>query len=571
MDIDKGITTANNTIADNISTLIDLQEKKPSMKTCPNCDFVISKKKMECNKCHHNLANEKSRSALYESVPSKHPEEPPIVKIGEIIGVNPNARETVKEAMIDLSIQAKLGEKRFWVRYGFDGVPYRISNSLRNEIVQCSVCKKLFDTRKDDMRNHFESEHGSLEPSYSKYFGDILLVPGAGHIEKNFLMAIFSLCRPIFMETIAVKLGFRSKKAVEFIINVGDHHLGWQIASIAYEAFAKELIFVYCVESRKLGIEPTPNGLTEWRDKVVNPNYHLIFDITFNLLLGMKCYRSGIRKNNSEFALAGRQKVAPLMYINEHRIYHDLLHNDMRIRVQAPKEIKEYIERNESFSRSGDETRGEGGDYITENENKHLKSHLPPGVPTLQSWRQAARNHQVLTDNRANVYERLRSTDPTLTQSSVFKFEEEVRMLRCMIRKSNWLQYPYERVPLQSLDGKPLHMNLVDFYLTALENYDEYIKDPTTDNLRPVFRTQDDANAFYDINTWRKESIRKASETLISQLQSEEKQDMFKKLLQSTVQAKKERQVAVFIEVRNALRQELSSRVIDELEVEKDE
>ena len=144
-------------------------------------------------------------------------------------------------------------------------------------------------------------------------------------------------------------------------------------------------------------------------------------------------------------------------------------------------------------------------------------------------------------------------------------------MLRCMIRKSNWLHYPYERVPLQSLDGKPLHMNLVDFYLTALENYDEYIKDPTTDNLRPVFRTQDDANAFYDINTWRKESIRKASETLISQLQSEEKQDMFKKLLQSTVQAKKERQVAVFIEVRNALRQELSSRVIDELEVEKDE
>ena len=55
----------------------------------------------------------------------------------------------------------------------------------------------------------------------------------------------------------------------------------------------------------------------------------------------------------------------------------------MKTRVQAPREVADYISRNESSSRSGDTLRGEGGDYVTENEHRHLKSHLPPGVPTL--------------------------------------------------------------------------------------------------------------------------------------------------------------------------------------------
>ena len=67
------------------------------------------------------------------------------------------------------------------------------------------------------------------------------------------------------------------------------------------------------------------------------------------------------------------------MFIGNHVIYGDLLINDMKIRVEAPPEVQKYIEDNEAFSRSGDPNRGEGGDYITENENRHLKSHLSPG------------------------------------------------------------------------------------------------------------------------------------------------------------------------------------------------
>ena len=63
-----------------------------------------------------------------------------------------------------------------------------------------------------------------------------------------------------------------------------------------------------------------------------------------------------------------------------------LIVNDMRIRGEALNAIKEYIKRNESFDRSNDHKRAEGGDYITETKNKHLEGHLSPGVPTIQNW-----------------------------------------------------------------------------------------------------------------------------------------------------------------------------------------
>ena len=71
----------------------------------------------------------------------------------------------------------------------------------------------------------------------------------------------------------------------------------------------------------------------------------------------------------------------------------------MKIRAEAPPEIQQYIAQNESFSVSGDPFHGEGGDYITETKNKHLKSNLSPGVPTLQNWVAASRSHKLLRNN----------------------------------------------------------------------------------------------------------------------------------------------------------------------------
>ena len=145
-------------------------------------------------------------------------------------------------------------------------------------------------------------------------------------------------------------------------------------------------MYIYVKDCLERNIEPDPNHFTVWRDtEVKNNNYHLYYEIAFNILLGMKCFRSGIQQNNSLFALAGWQKVTPIMFKNNHVIYCDLIINDMRIQIEAPEKIETFISRNESYSRSGHPSKGEGGDYVTENENRHLKNHPSLGVPSLKN------------------------------------------------------------------------------------------------------------------------------------------------------------------------------------------
>ena len=78
------------------------------------------------------------------------------------------------------------------------------------------------------MESHLLQFHnGDGNVSLKPYFGDILLVPGPGHMEKTFLLTIFKFTKDIFMFKLAGKLVFRSLKAKDFIINCGDHHLLW--------------------------------------------------------------------------------------------------------------------------------------------------------------------------------------------------------------------------------------------------------------------------------------------------------------------------------------------------------
>ena len=73
-------------------------------------------------------------------------------------------------------------------------------------------------------------------------------------------------------------------------------------------------------------------SLTEyvlWRSKVINPNYNLYYDLTFSMFLAIKCFRSGVRKNNSKFILASRQVASSLCYVGKHRIYQSLIIRDL--------------------------------------------------------------------------------------------------------------------------------------------------------------------------------------------------------------------------------------------------
>ena len=58
-------------------------------------------------------------------------------------------------------------------------------------------------------KDHAKEKHSDCaKVQFDYYYGNILLTPGAGHMEKNLLLALFWTCSPIFIKNVADKLGY---------------------------------------------------------------------------------------------------------------------------------------------------------------------------------------------------------------------------------------------------------------------------------------------------------------------------------------------------------------------------
>ena len=157
--------------------------------------------------------------------------------------MNPNGIESVKEVLVNIMTQCDIGNSRQWVGVDCDGVPYAIADKLINQCLVCEIHNEQMGC--NAIETHFEEQHPGYAIQYDKLFHSILLVPGTGHTEINLMRALFQICRPVFMELLADKLGFCSKRAVEYIVTCRNHHLSWQIVLIVLYSFALELIKIY--------------------------------------------------------------------------------------------------------------------------------------------------------------------------------------------------------------------------------------------------------------------------------------------------------------------------------------
>lgn len=556
------VTLRPHGLEDHITVLTSLDDTDKN-RVCSRCSRIYPKS-LECPYCQNKPRV--NRNDIYGGIPSGHPPEKTLVQMGEIIGVNPSSRASLKLVLSEISNQAKIGTDRKWIRLGCDGVPYRIVDDIIKKVVVCQECKQEIDLSKISFTKHVEIYHKDTQNvQYKLSFPHILLVPGAGHIEKNLLIRVFRLCNRIFMDYLAGCLGFRSKRAREFAIGCSNHHVAWQMLTISLEAFAHELVYQYLLDRKRNGdtnSKPTANDMMNWRNNSVhNPNYNLLFDIVFNVLLGLKCYRNGIRLNNSKYALAGRQKVAPLMYCGKHMIYQHLLSADMKIRIEAPDEVKQYIETNESFARSGDNTTGEGGDYVTEAENRTLKQNLPPGVPTVLNWTMASRCDKHLKKIRGCVFQNSHLKDPGLDKTTVFEFDNEIQMFRSKIRLSGLLDEPRIFKPLKSIEGNPLHQDLVNFYFTACDNYAAF-KNGEMNTQVPIFVTPEDENNHNNVKNWTIKEIDASILRLIEKFNDTDRANMLKCLFETDLtnkRAKKEEHVSFYVDVKAELEAEAVS------------
>ena len=144
-------------------------------------------------------------------------------------------------------------DERTWVRIGFDRVPYWIAKELIGKVNFCNGCEEIIDTKQESLESHLLQFHdGDSNVSLKPYFGDILLVPGPGHMEINFLPS--SSLRRIFSclnWLTSWVLGLQRLKILPLIVGIIIYHGRLQILYLMHLQ-KNWFMFFYNVVSMKI-------------------------------------------------------------------------------------------------------------------------------------------------------------------------------------------------------------------------------------------------------------------------------------------------------------------------------
>ena len=107
------------------------------------------------------------------------------------------------------------------------------------------------------------------------------------------------------------------------------------------------------------------------------------------------------------------------------------------------------------------------------------------------------------------LFERLNINDHGKEESSIFKFEDEIMMLRATIRKSGILLNPCSETIIKAVDGCQLHLDLVNFYITNKENF--HSSNKIGADSEPVFIACEDEKLYSDVSNWSIPKLKKGS------------------------------------------------------------
>ncbi|CAG2233782.1 unnamed protein product [Mytilus edulis] len=298
-------------------------------------------------------------------------------------------------------------------------------------------------------------------------YNNILLLPGQGHYEINMVKALFKLLWDIGLIDLAKMLGFSSIKALQACqgaTSISPQKLADTTAFMF--AMAQELLKNYCSEQTNKNEPVSAVGYYQWLSGVQNHNYALMSEIVFTYCLALHVFRAGVRRNNTAAIQTAKVKFSPLFFGLNMSFYMETFVRDLFVRVQCPPEVLAFIEDNESYSVSGNESKGEGGDFILENYNRKTKRLIPAGLPDNNKWLQVCRN----VDRLDKVY---CSLSTLLGLSSVdedymyaYDIGKEISNFRTIIQNLKFL----EQKTLKSISGKDLDKDFINFSQKSKEH-----------------------------------------------------------------------------------------------------
>ena len=152
-------------------------------------------------------------------------------------------------------------------------------------------------------------------------------------------------------------------------------------------------------------IAPTVCGYLKWfENEVKDHTYIFLFDVCWTFLLAFVLYNESVRKNNHSNMMAARTARCPLLYGRHHPKYQEIHLRDMCDRACYPSKLHDHMKQTESFTVTGENNKGQGADFIHEELNRTIKSFLPPGPVSKDTWKQVCRNADHLQEIQSRVF-----------------------------------------------------------------------------------------------------------------------------------------------------------------------
>ena len=223
----------------------------------------------------------------------------------------------------------------------------------------------------------------------------------------------------------------------------------------------------WCYEER---CTITPEGFLECFSAIENETFGLVGEVIFNFVLAVHVQKLGVRCNDTKMISAGRYKFMPLFYAFNHPIYQDIEYYDLQNMATYPKETKELLDDNMSFSSSQLDHKHQGGDFAPEGKIKRHKMVAPKGIVSNEMWKCISRGFDKIegickqADFILNIQE-----DDIYKEIDIY---DEITTWRALIRSSEMLGVHKAVGVVTNIYGEPLSEDM--FNLT--ENSNEKMK-----------------------------------------------------------------------------------------------
>jgi hypothetical protein len=203
----------------------------------------------------YDRVDSQERSSFYRDtgVSDHHDSRPTtITQVLEPIFLNPNSYDTLAKIFRIIGKKSGIQQycpngERAWLAVVCDGSPFIIGIRLVRKYFLCPICDAPVVGRTECL-SHVANFHPwednplDLTFNFKSEFNWLLLLPGPGHIEMNMIKTFVKFTWPVFWEYLVEIFNFKSEAAKKAAMNVSDHHKGWSLCLIAFEACAKELI-----------------------------------------------------------------------------------------------------------------------------------------------------------------------------------------------------------------------------------------------------------------------------------------------------------------------------------------